>query len=568
MKFVCESCHTKYSIADEKVRRKILKIRCKTCSNVITVREPTGGIIDAAIPAPAVAGGKPSPPRAPPIPGRGPAEWHLAVAGEQHGPFDRVELVRRLAALVVGADVHIWREDFDGWKSPEDVPEVYKEVQAARSRAAARPPLPRPTAVPPIPRPVPGPPPIAAATKPQTASVEVPKPAGISKPAFALPKPGGLFPAKSSPPAAVLPVPGSRPAIAAASEAFVSKPAAAPSASAAAAEPEMEEVAPTPPPVLVPAPVLSAPIPPPTAAEHSNGVNGAGAAMAALSEPADDGDQLGQTPIASPLMGGGAGAVPTSPASSSNTALEALARKTQSMRFVVGGLVVLVLMLAIFIIYLASKPAEVRNVVIERPAQPAVPDELSTAEKLARAEAERRFESTVRVEEPAARNEGALRRAVGAGPGKAPPGPVKATEPKRFSPSPGPTAEEQALATRFSDRERRSGRPVLPQVGSGSVAAAPAVSQAAVTRVISNNKKTIESCYQQALRRDKSLTKGRIDVTVSIGVSGRVKRVDLQAPPDFKAVEPCIKDAVKRWVFPASPDEYGTTFPLLLHGSE
>ena len=40
MKFVCERCHTRYSIADDKVRQKILKIRCKTCENVITVRDP------------------------------------------------------------------------------------------------------------------------------------------------------------------------------------------------------------------------------------------------------------------------------------------------------------------------------------------------------------------------------------------------------------------------------------------------------------------------------------------------------------------------------------------------
>src|SRR5262249_11717620 len=40
MKFLCERCKTKYSIADEKVRRKILKIRCKNCANIITVRDP------------------------------------------------------------------------------------------------------------------------------------------------------------------------------------------------------------------------------------------------------------------------------------------------------------------------------------------------------------------------------------------------------------------------------------------------------------------------------------------------------------------------------------------------
>jgi len=39
VKFLCDRCKTRYSIGDERVRGKILKIRCKTCANVITVRE-------------------------------------------------------------------------------------------------------------------------------------------------------------------------------------------------------------------------------------------------------------------------------------------------------------------------------------------------------------------------------------------------------------------------------------------------------------------------------------------------------------------------------------------------
>src|SRR5580693_608771 len=38
MKIVCDSCGTKYSIADEKVRGKVFKIRCKKCSHIIVVR--------------------------------------------------------------------------------------------------------------------------------------------------------------------------------------------------------------------------------------------------------------------------------------------------------------------------------------------------------------------------------------------------------------------------------------------------------------------------------------------------------------------------------------------------
>src|SRR5678815_5687050 len=39
VKFLCDRCKTRYSIGDERVRGKILKIRCKICANVITVRE-------------------------------------------------------------------------------------------------------------------------------------------------------------------------------------------------------------------------------------------------------------------------------------------------------------------------------------------------------------------------------------------------------------------------------------------------------------------------------------------------------------------------------------------------
>ena len=47
MKFACDKCNTRYSIADERVHGRVLKIRCKACNHVITVREP-----DAAPPPP------------------------------------------------------------------------------------------------------------------------------------------------------------------------------------------------------------------------------------------------------------------------------------------------------------------------------------------------------------------------------------------------------------------------------------------------------------------------------------------------------------------------------------
>src|SRR5204862_8159333 len=69
MKFVCERCHTKYSIADDKVRGKVLKVRCKTCQNVITVRE---------------AGARPSQPGLSPVrPSQRPSTGPRVTLGEQ-----------------------------------------------------------------------------------------------------------------------------------------------------------------------------------------------------------------------------------------------------------------------------------------------------------------------------------------------------------------------------------------------------------------------------------------------------------------------------------------------------
>src|SRR3954463_12976573 len=98
MKFVCERCQTKYSIADDKVRQKVLKIRCKTCENVITIR-------DAMVVASSVAA---TPPPAPvPRPPTRFVEWHIAVNGQQDGPFALSTVVSRVLSARKDEEVYI-----------------------------------------------------------------------------------------------------------------------------------------------------------------------------------------------------------------------------------------------------------------------------------------------------------------------------------------------------------------------------------------------------------------------------------------------------------------------------
>ena len=76
-------------------------------------------------------------------------EWHLAISGQQTGPFGLAALVTRILAAERGDEVYVWNEHLDGWKEPKLIPEVAAEM---RLRAAAQHP-PSPPCAPPRCRP-------------------------------------------------------------------------------------------------------------------------------------------------------------------------------------------------------------------------------------------------------------------------------------------------------------------------------------------------------------------------------------------------------------------------------
>lgn len=146
MKFQCDRCKTRYSIADERVRGKILKIRCKNCSAVITVREPRA----ESEPAPERASTKAATPRAKesallgafqdviqrPVGDREPEpsasdsfrppdhfeqEWYVSAEGVQSGPFSLAKAKEWVSAQNPDDELHCWNEDFDDWLPVEKV---------------------------------------------------------------------------------------------------------------------------------------------------------------------------------------------------------------------------------------------------------------------------------------------------------------------------------------------------------------------------------------------------------------------------------------------------------------
>lgn len=205
MKFLCDRCKTRYSIGDDRVRGKILKIRCKNCANVITVRE---GMTDAEVGAP-----EPSPRRtakpttlAPPAQVSAPTngakppaaleeEWYVSIDGEQSGPFSLHEAQRWIGNKPPAADLHCWSEGFDDWLPVDKV----SHFRGLRKRATASvpvvPPAPPPRAPPPPP-PEEEPKPLFAATM---AAIERSAAAAAAPQQVARSMPLGGTPARSTP---------------------------------------------------------------------------------------------------------------------------------------------------------------------------------------------------------------------------------------------------------------------------------------------------------------------------------------------------------------------------------
>lgn len=116
MKFYCDSCNTKYSIADEKVRGKVLKVRCKKCEEIITVREARTP--EAATATESGTNGVPQ------------ANWYYAVNGVTSGPFDLPVVKEKFATGEVGDEAYVWHDTFDEWK-PVGTVDLFAESLAA-----------------------------------------------------------------------------------------------------------------------------------------------------------------------------------------------------------------------------------------------------------------------------------------------------------------------------------------------------------------------------------------------------------------------------------------------------
>ncbi|NUQ75749.1 MAG: zinc-ribbon domain-containing protein, partial [Polyangiaceae bacterium] len=156
MKITCQSCASKYTIADEKVAGKTVKIKCKKCGATIVVDGNAVGF-QAASPDPYAQ--QPAPPDeggggdegdgqtsvftgeqpAPGAPGGG--DWTVNVADNDQRTMSSAQLAEAFAAGIVNNDTYVWKDGMGDWLPFSEVPEL---VALTRKPAAA--PAPRPAA--------------------------------------------------------------------------------------------------------------------------------------------------------------------------------------------------------------------------------------------------------------------------------------------------------------------------------------------------------------------------------------------------------------------------------------
>jgi predicted Zn finger-like uncharacterized protein len=135
MKVSCQACGAKYTIADDKVRGRRVKVRCKSCRAPIVV----DGSQPASEAQPAGDGAEPKTEAAPAAtPGEVAAStWEVNLSDTEQRRMTLAEITEGWQAGVVTADAYVWQDGFDDWKPILEAPEIGPLLSAAAAAPAA-----------------------------------------------------------------------------------------------------------------------------------------------------------------------------------------------------------------------------------------------------------------------------------------------------------------------------------------------------------------------------------------------------------------------------------------------
>jgi predicted Zn finger-like uncharacterized protein len=566
MKFLCDSCGTKYAISDERVRGRVLKIRCKKCDFVITVREDVQAVA-SSVPSDAEIGRAFDAQRASRQASSYDAEdkttigglddsrggensdWYVSFDGEQEGPFDLKRAIDRVRQEQgTDKEAHAWRPGFLVWLPVEEVPELAPALLSRPMRAPVRASTPTPIGTgrtsgsvkAQIPKDPSGPRAalaVSAGTRPAPRSEA--RPEGRSTPGIAEPlgKPTGL-PSRSG-----------------ASTSLAAAPAAAPAPMFPASNPPTLD-----PDALIPDDEPSAPDLP-ISAEASGLVNIAHIGAAAFGDKNAGPVMLNGHTAGHPRFKSGRQRAIPEPI----TALEPSEPKAGTAPVVVvagtapsGTHPLFKWAALVAIVACIGLGGGVWYLLTHRPA----PDTIIVTEHARRAD-----DAPITVTDPASSKATvADPKKIASAPKKGGP-PRPGVAPVAAKAGDGLSGSQRALADLYKDDGDKATPHLTPGMAGSHAGGGGPVSQPAILAVVTANRRALNLCYERVLKHDQSLKQGRVVVQVTVGISGRVTSVTIpDAQYATSELGQCFTQAVKRWNFPASDSSYSTEFPFILQG--
>jgi predicted Zn finger-like uncharacterized protein len=146
MKISCQMCEAKYTIADEKISGKIVKIKCKKCGSTIVVNGNEAGQSAGSGADPNLVAqhegdddGETRVANSEPVPPAGADEWTVNVSDEDQRTMTSAQLVMERRRGTITDDTFVWKDGMADWLPISSVPEIVQLLAAPTQSSPPRP---------------------------------------------------------------------------------------------------------------------------------------------------------------------------------------------------------------------------------------------------------------------------------------------------------------------------------------------------------------------------------------------------------------------------------------------
>ena len=151
--------------------------------------------------------------------------------------------------------------------------------------------------------------------------------------------------------------------------------------------------------------------------------------------------------------------------------------------------------------------------------------------------------------------------------------PARTRKPKvRRAPRPKPVAapakgdslsdDDQKLINEFGSSADAAPAQIDVKKSGSTQSKNPPLDGDGVRATVTTNKPRLQRCYERAIRGQQSPPSVRLDVSVMVSASGRVKKVNAAGNGPGGLAE-CVEASVRRWRFPASSEGGPAKFPIV-----